>query len=63
MTKKEALSYFGGSVTKCAEVLGISHSAISQWDNKSIPSARDIEIQLLAVQGKISRDTGIPEVL
>lgn len=32
MSKEEALSYANGSVNKLAELLGISHAAVSQWE-------------------------------
>ncbi|TVT77641.1 Cro/CI family transcriptional regulator [Acinetobacter colistiniresistens] len=58
MTKSEALSLLNCSVTQLAEKLGISHNAISQWDEERIPLAREYQILDLS-RGKepIKRDT------
>ena len=58
MTKSEALTLLHCSVTQLAEKLDISHNAISQWDEKRIPLAREYQIRDLA-KGKepIKRDT------
>ncbi|OJU95090.1 Cro/CI family transcriptional regulator [uncultured Acinetobacter sp.] len=58
MTKSEALTLLNCSVTQLAEKLDISHNAISQWDEKRIPLAREYQIRDLA-KGKepIKRDT------
>jgi len=48
MTKSEALTLLDCTVTQLAEKLGISHNAISQWDEKQIPLAREYQIRDLA---------------
>lgn len=48
MTKSEALTLLDCSVTQLAEKLGISHNAISQWNEKQIPLAREYQIRDLA---------------
>ena len=48
MTKSEALTMLDCTVTQLAEKLGISHNAISQWDEKQIPLAREYQIRDLA---------------
>lgn len=52
MTKSEALALLNCSVTQLAEKLGISHNAISQWDEKQIPLAREYQIRDLAAGNK-----------
>lgn len=52
MTKAEALSLLNCSVTQLADKLGISHNAISQWDENKIPLAREYQIRDLAA-GKV----------
>ncbi|ENX02584.1 hypothetical protein F900_01030 [Acinetobacter modestus] len=48
MTKSEALNLLKCSVTQLAVKLGISHNAISQWDEEKIPLAREYQIKDLA---------------
>jgi hypothetical protein len=48
MTKSEALKLLKCSVTQLAEQLGITHNAISQWDESKIPLAREYQIKDLA---------------
>ncbi|MBJ8474373.1 Cro/CI family transcriptional regulator [Acinetobacter bereziniae] len=48
MTKSEALTLLGCSVTQLANKLGISHNAISQWNEAAIPVAREYQIRDLA---------------
>lgn len=58
MTKSEALSLLNCSVTQLAEKLGISHNAISQWDEERIPLAREYQILDLSKGKKpIKRET------
>ncbi|WP_420229064.1 Cro/CI family transcriptional regulator [Psychrobacter sp. ER1] len=45
MTKKEALKVAGGSVNELARMLGITHNAVSQWDDKKIPELRKYQIK------------------
>ncbi|OTG95086.1 hypothetical protein B9T24_10055 [Acinetobacter sp. ANC 4654] len=45
MTKSEALVSLGCTVTQLAEKLGISHNAISQWDENKIPVMREYQIR------------------
>lgn len=46
MTKSEALKITGGSVKKLAQILGITHNAISQWrDDEEIPKLRQYELK------------------
>ncbi|WP_313484056.1 Cro/CI family transcriptional regulator [Acinetobacter variabilis] len=52
MTKSEALQLLGCSITQLAERLGISHNAISQWDESKIPVAREYQIRDLAAGRK-----------
>lgn len=47
MTKSEALSFFGGSVSKLAEALKIGPSAVSMWDDARIPELRAYQIREL----------------
>ncbi|MCK4081346.1 MULTISPECIES: Cro/CI family transcriptional regulator [Acinetobacter] len=48
MTKSEALALLNCSVTQLADKLGITHNAISQWDEKQIPLAREYQIRDIA---------------
>lgn len=48
MTKSEALVLLNCTVTQLAETLGISHNAISQWNEKKIPVVREYQIRDLA---------------
>ena len=48
MTKSEALSLLNCTITQLAEQLGISHNAISQWNEDRIPLAREYQIRDLA---------------
>lgn len=52
MTKSEALKLLDCSVTQLAEQLGITHNAISQWDESKIPLAREYQIKDLAIGKK-----------
>lgn len=51
MTKSEALKLLDCSVTQLAEKLGITHNAVSQWDENKIPLVREYQIRDL-VNGK-----------
>lgn len=51
MTKHEALQYADGSVVKLARILGITHSAISQWEDHLIPRLREYELRDI-IEGK-----------
>ncbi|MDS7935644.1 Cro/CI family transcriptional regulator [Acinetobacter sp. V91_7] len=51
MTKSEALTLLSCTVTQLALKLGISHNAISQWEEEKIPLAREYQIRDLA-QGR-----------
>lgn len=48
MTKLEALSSLNCTITQLAEKLGITHNAISQWNENQIPLAREYQIRDLA---------------
>lgn len=48
MTKSEALILLDCTITQLAEKLGISHNAISQWNENKIPVAREYQIRDLA---------------
>ncbi|MCU4576105.1 Cro/Cl family transcriptional regulator [Acinetobacter courvalinii] len=48
MTKSEALTLLNCTVTQLAGKLGISHNAISQWNETKIPLAREYQIRDLA---------------
>lgn len=48
MTKSEALTLLDCTITQLAEKLGISHNAISQWNENKIPVAREYQIRDLA---------------
>lgn len=52
MTKSEALQLLDCSITQLAGQLGISHNAISQWDESKIPVAREYQIRDLAAGRK-----------
>lgn len=45
MTKKEALKIAKGSVNELGRLLGISHAAVSQWDDDKIPELRAYQIR------------------
>jgi len=44
MTKEDALKVAGGSPTKLGRLLGITHNAISQWEDDEIPKLREYQI-------------------
>lgn len=44
MNKKEILAKINCSTRELAKKLGISHSAIVQWDDEKIPLARQYQI-------------------
>ena len=52
MTKNEALKIAGGSPTELGRMLGISHNAISQWDDEKIPELREYQIRELKERAK-----------
>lgn len=57
MTKSEALQLLDCSITQLAGRLGISHNAISQWDESKIPVAREYQIRdLVAGRKPIKRN-------
>ena len=45
MTKAEALQVADGSVNELARMLGIRHSAVSQWSDEKIPELREYQIK------------------
>lgn len=45
MTKDEALKVADGSVNELARMLGIRHSAVSQWNEEKIPELREYQIK------------------
>ena len=45
MTKDEALQIADGSVNELARMLGIKHSAVSQWNEEKIPELREYQIK------------------
>lgn len=45
MTKDEALQIADGSVNELARMLGIKHSAVSQWSDEKIPELREYQIK------------------
>lgn len=48
MTKEEALAAYGGSVSALADALGISTSAIYQWEEgKPIPADKALRIRFV----------------
>lgn len=51
MTKSEALSLTNCTTTQLADKLGITHNAISQWNESRIPLAREYQIRDL-IKGK-----------
>lgn len=55
MTKDEALKIAGGSPTKLGRMLGISHNAISQWDDEQIPELREYQINDLIKERNAQR--------
>jgi predicted transcriptional regulator len=34
ITKADAIEHFGGTVTECARMLGVTKSAVSQWPDE-----------------------------
>ncbi|QXA07950.1 Cro/Cl family transcriptional regulator [Acinetobacter pittii] len=52
MTKSEALALLNCTVTQLAEKLGISHNAISQWEEEKIPLLREYQIRDMAAKVK-----------
>ena len=48
MTKSEALILLNCTITQLAEKLGISHNAVSQWNENKIPVAHEYQIRDLA---------------
>ena len=61
MTKQEALELLGCSgVKELAEMLDISHPAVSQWPDDHIPLLREYQIRDLAAQ---RRPLGIKQSL
>jgi len=48
VTKTEALALLKCNVTQLAEKLGISHNAVSLWNEEQIPLAREYQIRDLA---------------
>jgi len=57
MTKEDALKVAGGSPTELGRLLGITHNAISQWDDEKIPELRvyqinDIKAARIAAKNK-----------
>ncbi|EGK11525.1 Cro/CI family transcriptional regulator [Psychrobacter sanguinis] len=57
MSKEEALSYANGSVNKLAELLGISHAAVSQWEEDQIPELREYQLKALKPEHKFKQQT------
>lgn len=53
MQKNTVLEYFG-TVTETAKALGISHVAVSKW-NETIPKGRAYQIEVLT-GGKLKAD-------
>ncbi len=56
--KSDVLKYFGG-VTKAANALGITRSAVSQWDD-TVPESSAYKIEVLT-GGKLKADQPSPE--
>ncbi|AZP28405.1 Cro/Cl family transcriptional regulator [Acinetobacter pittii] len=52
MTKSEALALLNCTVTQLADKLGITHNAISQWDEEKIPPLREYQIRDIASELK-----------
>lgn len=48
MTKSEALALLNCTITQLADKLGITHNAITQWNENQIPLAREYQIRDLA---------------
>ena len=48
MTKSEALALTGCTITQLAAKLGISHNAVTAWNENRIPLAREYQIRDLA---------------
>ncbi|HIC8860098.1 TPA: Cro/CI family transcriptional regulator [Aeromonas hydrophila] len=57
MQKNTVLEYFG-TVTETAKALGISHVAVSKW-NETIPKGRAYQIEVLT-GGKLKADPAAP---
>lgn len=55
MTKSEALKIADGSVKKLARLLGISHNAVSQWDENEIPKLREYQIKEIAEKQQLQQ--------
>ncbi|MGR1185983.1 Cro/CI family transcriptional regulator [Aeromonas veronii] len=53
MQKHDVLEHFG-SITATAKAIGISHAAVSQWD-ETIPKGRAYQIEVLT-GGKLKAD-------
>ncbi|WFF38008.1 Cro/CI family transcriptional regulator [Moraxella nasibovis] len=45
MTKQEALKVAKGSVNELGRLLGISHAAVSQWNDEKIPELRAYQVR------------------
>ncbi len=58
MTKKEALKIANGSVVELGRLLGISHNAISQWNDKKIPELREYQIKELKAERLAAESEG-----
>lgn len=52
MTKSEALALLNCTVTQLADKLGITHNAISQWDEEKIPPLREYQIRDIVAELK-----------
>ncbi len=48
MTKQEALQLAKGSVNELARLLGISHAAVSSWNDDKIPELRAYQLREIA---------------
>lgn len=44
MTKNQALKIADGSVVELGRLLGITHNAVSQWNDKKIPKLREYQV-------------------
>ncbi|MGY3909641.1 Cro/CI family transcriptional regulator [Aeromonas piscicola] len=54
MQKHDVLEHFG-SITAIAKAIGISHAAVSKWD-ETIPKGRAYQIEVLT-DGKLKADS------